>query len=268
MLSHYAVHTPIQSRADLEEKYRKKKDGLPPPEGPAYIPEGGARAKQHQDDAAYAGMVESVDHSVGRIMEKLSELRIDENTIVLFTSDNGGLSTRRSLSPTSNVPLRAGKGWVYEGGIREPLFIHWPGVTEPESICDTPVLSTDFFPTILEMAGLDLRPDLHPDGRSLSPLLKGVNGLGRDALCWHYPHYHGSGHLPAGAIRQGDFKLIEWFEDDRIELYNLVHDPGEREDLSRSMPDKADAMLATLRQWRQETGALMPTANPDWKGPS
>lgn len=265
MLSHYAVHTPIQSRPDLEEKYSQKLADSPPPAGPAYIQEGSAKSKQHQDDAAYAGMVESVDESVGRIMKKLAELGLGENTIIIFTSDNGGLSTRRGNSPTSNVPLRAGKGWVYEGGIREPLFISWPGVIEPGSVCDTPVISTDFFPTILEMTDIGLRPDLHRDGISLVPLLKAEHEIMRESLCWHFPHYHGSGHLPAGAIRLGDFKLIEWFEDDRTELYNLALDPGERQDLSDTLPEKGKELLEKLRQWRSETEAKMPTPNPDWK---
>ena len=240
---------------------------MPAPAGPDYIPEHESRSKQVQDNPAYAGMVQSVDESVGRILKKIDTLGLSENTIIFFMSDNGGLSTspKRWNAPTSVVPLRAGKGWLYEGGIREPMIIKWPGIVEPESASSEPVTSTDFYPTILEMAGLPLKPKQHADGLSLIPLLTDKKSLDRQAIFWHYPHYHGSGHKPAGAIRAGDYKLIEWFEDGSIELYNLKEDIGEKNNLAASMPEKMDELRKILHDWRKEVGAQMPSPNPDWK---
>ncbi|MFC1639379.1 sulfatase, partial [Gemmatimonadota bacterium] len=215
-LSHYAVHTPIQSKDELTEKYRDKTESLPDFDGPDFITEHDrAFVKQNQDHAAYAGMVQSVDESVGRVLETIERLGVADNTIVVFMSDNGGLSTIANSrnAPTAILPLRAGKGWLYEGGIREPLIVKWPGVVAAGNICSEPVISTDFFPTMLEMAGLDSRPGLHPDGLSLTPLLRQQGSLDRDAIYWHFPHYHGSGNRPSGAVRSGDYKLVEWFED-------------------------------------------------------
>jgi len=266
-LSHYAVHTPIQSKPELEEKYQVKLEGSPEIKGPDYLPERSSKTKQKQDDPVYAGMVESVDESVGRILQKLDELKLTENTVIIFMSDNGGLSTLPGdwKSPTSNLPLRAGKGWLYEGGIREPMIIKWPGVTEPASICREPVISMDFFPTMLEMAGLSLLPEQHVDGCSLVPLLRQTGGLKRNELFWHFPHYHGSGNIPSGAIRSGDYKLIEWFEDGSIELYNLKDDISEKHDLADSTPEKADELLKKLKLWRDKIGAKMPELNIEWK---
>ncbi|MBN2414854.1 sulfatase [bacterium] len=268
-LSHYAVHTPVQSKMDLMEKYRKKLGGMAPQEGAETVTEGPSRAKQKQDNPAYAGMVESVDESVGRIADKLEELGLTERTVIVFMSDNGGLSTVRGNwnPPTSNVLLRAGKGWLYEGGIREPMIVKWPGVTEPGSVCAEPVISTDFYPTLLEAAGLPLRPHQHEDGVSLVPLLKQRAGLKREALYWHYPHYHSSGMTPGGAMRAGDYKLIEWFETGEVELYNLKDDVSEKHDLAADMPAKAQELLGMLRSWRKETGAKMPAVNPAYTEP-
>ncbi|MFH1943500.1 MAG: sulfatase [bacterium] len=266
-LSHYAVHTPIQSKQELEDQYRKKLQKMPAPAGPDYIPEHESESKQFQDDPAYAGMVQSVDESVGRILKKIDTLGLSENTIIFFMSDNGGLSTlpRRRNAPTSVVPLRAGKGWLYEGGIREPMIVKWPDIVEPGSQSSEPVTSTDFYPTILEMAGLPLRPKQHADGLSLFPILIQKEPLDRQAIFWHYPHYHGSGHKPAGAIRAGDYKLIEWFEDNSVELYNLKENIGEKNNLAASVPEKADELRKMLHDWRKEVGAQMPLPNPDWK---
>ena len=266
-LSHYAVHTPIQSKPELEEKYQGKLEGSPETKGPDYLPERSSKTKQKQDDPVYAGMVQSVDESVGRIMQKLDELELSENTVIIFMSDNGGLSTLPGdwKSPTSNLPLRAGKGWLYEGGIREPMIIKWPGVTKPGSICREPVISMDFFPTMLEMAGLSLLPEQHVDGCSLGPLLRQTGGLKRNELFWHFPHYHGSGNIPSGAIRSGDYKLIEWFEDGSIELYNLKDDISEKHNLAASKPEKADELLKKLKLWRDKIGAKMPERNIEWK---
>jgi len=266
-LSHYAVHTPLQSKKELTEKYKKKAEQLPPANGPEFIPERESFTKQRQDNPVYAGMVQSTDESVGRVMQKLEELGLTDNTVVIFMSDNGGLSTlfRRKWAPTSNVPLRAGKGWLYEGGIREPMIVKWPGVVKPGTVCNEPVISTDFYPTMLEMAGLPLKPKQHQDGLSLVPLLKQQGSLNRKALYWHFPHYHGSGNRPSGAIRAGDYKLIEWFEDGEIELYNLKDDLSEKHNLARTMPQKANELKQMLHTWREKVGANMPRPNSEWK---
>jgi arylsulfatase A-like enzyme len=194
---------------------------------------------------------------VGRILAKLRELRIADRTVVLFTSDNGGL-----LRSTSNAPLRAGKGSAYEGGVRVPLIVSWPGVAKPGTSCDTPAISPDLFPTILDIAGIRERPK-GIDGVSLVPLLRKDGGLARDDLYWHYPHYHPGGATPYGAVRKGDLKLIEFFEDGRLELYNLREDIGEKKDLASEMPEKAKELQKLLARWRAEVGARMPTPNPD-----
>jgi len=262
-LSHYAVHTPLQAKPDLIRKYKAKAAQLPPRHGPEFVPEGGRMARQIQDHPVYAAMVESLDRSVGRIMATLQRLDLDERTIVIFTSDNGGLSTSEG-SPTSNVPLRAGKGWPYEGGIRVPLIVRWPGVTSPGAVCREPMISTDFFPTLLEMAGRAPLPERHLDGASLVPLLKG-GVRPRRPLFWHYPHYGNQGGTPGGALRLGDLKLIEWFEDDRVELFNLRDDPGETRNLAADRPETATALRQKLHDWRASVNARMPTPNPDDK---
>ncbi len=260
-LSHYAVHTPIQSKEELAEKYRDKAELLPDVEGPDFITEHDrAFVKQHQDHADYAGMVQSVDESVGRVLETIEQLGLADNTVVIFLSDNGGLTTlaNRRSAPTAVLPLRAGKGWLYEGGIREPLIVRWPGMVDAGSICVEPVLSTDFFPTMLEMARIGQRPNLHQDGVSLVPLLKQEGSLDREALYWHFPHYHGSGNRPSGAVRAGKFKLVEWFEDGQVELYNLREDIGESHDLSDEMPEMAAELSEMLRAWHRAVDARMP----------
>jgi len=252
-LPHYAVHTPIQGRADLVEKYRAKlKPGLT------------------HANPAYAAMVESLDAAVGRVLAKLEELQLADRTIVVFTADNGGLITNGT---TSNKPLRYGKASAYEGGIRVPLIVHWPGVTRPGSTSDTPVITMDLFPTLLEIA--DRAAPHEPsdtgvagrDGISLVPLLRQTGELHRDELFWHYPHhqhYQLGGATPYGAIRAGDFKLIEFFNDGHIELYNIREDIGEERDLAAAMPRKAEELRARLRAWRLEVGAQMPTPNPQY----
>jgi arylsulfatase A-like enzyme len=200
---------------------------------------------------------------VGRTLDKLAELKLDEKTVVVFTSDNGGLSTSEG-TPTSNLPLRMGKGWHYEGGVREPLLMKWPGVTRPGSVCRELMISTDYYPTFLEMAGLAARPQQHLDGVSLTSLLKGGVRAERP-LFWHYPHYSNQGGGPGGAVRMGDFKLIEWFEDMRVELFNVRDDPGEQNDLTSKLPDKVASLRLRLHAWRKEVGAQMMTPNPDYK---
>jgi len=263
-LSHHAVHLPLQAKKDLVEKYRAKAANLPAAKTPPFAPEGGNQAKQVQDHPVFAAMVESMDQSVGRVTRKLEELGIADNTIVIFTSDNGGTSTAEG-HPTSNVPLRAGKGWLYEGGIRVPMIIRWPGVVRPGSVCDQPATSTDFYPTMLEMAGVPPKPRQHIDGVSIVSLLKGGRSGGRKAIYWHYPHYSNQGGGPCGAVRAGDYKLIEHYEDNHLELYNLKKDVSEKTNLADRMHHKVVELHEMLREWRKETDAQMPTPNPDYK---
>jgi arylsulfatase A-like enzyme len=240
---HFCVHTPIQGRADLLEKYRA-------------VPRGDLRHK----NAVYAAMVESVDEAVGRLRRKLEELDLARRTIVIFTSDNGG-----RVPTTSNHPLRVGKGSAYEGGTRVPLIVHWPGVTRSASLCETPAIGADLYPTLLEMLSLNDVPGHRSDGVSLVPVLNQTGALERDAIFWHYPHhqhYQQGGAMPYGAIREGDFKLIEFYDDGRLELYNLRDDIGEQHNLGAQMPDKARRLLQRLAAWRKEVGAQMPTPNP------
>jgi arylsulfatase A-like enzyme len=249
-LSFYSVHTPLQGRADLIEKYRAKAAKLKKrpefgPEEQVWPTDSPRRVRIVQNHATYAAMVQSMDAAVGRVLE---------NTVVFLMSDNGGLSTSEG-SPTSNLPLRGGKGWLYEGGIREPFLVKWPGVTRPGTTCDMPVVSTDFYPTILEIAGLPARPEQHLDGVSLVPLLKGSGTLGRDALFWHYPHYSNQGGFPGAAIRLGHYKLIERFEDGRLHLYDLDSDLGERNDLAGQMPERVRQMRDRLHAWYREVDA-------------
>jgi arylsulfatase A-like enzyme len=208
-------------------------------------------------------MLEQLDSAIGRILATLDRLHLDGRTIVIFTSDNGGLATAEG-HPTSNLPLRGGKGWPYEGGVREPLIVRWPGVTKAGSVCETPIISTDYYPTMLQMAGLPLRPEQHLDGVSLVRLLNGEK-LAERTFFWHYPHYGNQGGSPAGAIRRGNYKLIEWYEDMRVELYNLKDDPGEHEDLSAKKADQTETLRLALHAWRDQVKAVMPTPNPNFK---
>jgi len=272
-LSHYAVHQPIQSKKEFASKYERKAYRSGPSARPRFVEQNEMVTRQVQDYPPYAGMVESVDESIGRVIEKLRKLGIEQDTVVVFFSDNGGLSVQigsasnprhaANLVPTCNLPLRAGKGWLYEGGIREPLIIRWPGVTRPGSVCDVPVTSTDFYPTILEMARMPAQDAQCSDGISLLPLLTGAKSLTRDAIYWHYPHYHPSGHRPSGAVRAGDYKLIEFYEDGRIELYSVAEDLSEEHDLSSEMPEKAVRLQTMLHRWLKSVEAQMPQRNPD-----
>jgi arylsulfatase A-like enzyme len=198
------------------------------------------------------------------VLAKLEELGRAEETLVLFTSDNGGLSTSEG-HPTSNLPLRAGKGWIYEGGLRVPLIARWNGVTTPGSVSDVAVISNDLYPTVLEACGLPLRPEQHVDGASLLPPLRGGQGPVHDALFWHYPHYGNQGGRPSGAVQVGEWKLVEWFEDGSVELYDLASDIGERRDLASAEPERAAELLARLRKWRDEVDANMPLPNPEFE---
>jgi arylsulfatase A-like enzyme len=263
-MSFYSVHTPLQAKQELVAKYKAKAEKNPIGT-PTFLPEHDKKARQVQDHPVYSGMIESMDTNVGRILSKLEELGLDDNTIIIFTSDNGGLATAEGW-PTSNLPLRAGKGWLYEGGTRVAYMIRWPGHTRPGSTCDVPVISNDFYPTLLEMARLAARPKQHMDGVSLVPLLKESGKFPDRPLFWHYPHYSNQGGRPSASIRQGDFVLIENYEDNSLELYNLKDDLGQKVNLAKKMPDQAALMLKRLHNWQQEVDALMPTPNPEWKG--
>ena len=217
-----------------------------------------------QSDPVYAGMIESLDESVGRILDYLDEHGIADDTLIFFTSDNGGLATSEG-SPTCNAPLAEGKGWMYEGGTREPLMVRWPGHIEAGSTCSVPVTSPDFYPTLLEMAGLDPIPQQHCDGVSIAPLLHGKSSLERDAIFWHYPHYGNQGGKPGSSVRCGDYKLIEFFEEGQVELYNLREDIGEDRDLSQSEPETRTRLHALLVDWRRSVEAKIPQPNPQWQ---
>ncbi|MCA9062962.1 MAG: sulfatase [Planctomycetaceae bacterium] len=257
-LSFYSVHTPLMARPDLEAKYKAKKKALGLEA--RWGQEGERQVRLVQEHAVYAGMVEAMDAAVGKVLDALDRLQLTENTIVVFMSDNGGLSTSEG-HPTSNLPLRAGKGWMYEGGIREPMIVRFPPVTAAGTVCDQPVVSTDFYPTILELAGLPLQEQQHVDGRSFASQLRGQS-RDRDAMFWHYPHYGNQGGSPSGCVREGDWKLIEFYEDGRFELYNLAQDIGETNNLAADEPARVKRMGKMLAEWRKETNAKMPSRNP------
>ena len=268
VLSHYAVHTPLEGPAALVESYREKAGRLPPAPDGGVRPEGPkAFTKTRQDHPVYAAMVQRTDASVGLVIEAIDALGLAGRTIVVFASDNGGLSTleQRAGMPTSNAPLRAGKGWMYEGGIRVPFIVRWPGRLAPRDVA-TPAMMTDVYPTLLGLAGLPLRPAQHRDGIDLGPVLAGRTGASRDALFWDFPHYHGSGHTPSRAVRVGDLKLIHWFDDDRVELYDLAADPYEQRDLASARPADVARLRARLQEWQEAVGARVPTRNAEWKG--
>ena len=241
-MAHYAVHTPIQAKKNLTDKYRDK---------PRY----------GQKNPAYAAMIESVDDAVGAICSTLNELDLAKNTVVIFTSDNGGLS-----NVTNNAPLRSGKGYPYEGGIRVPVIIRWPGVIEPGSVSREPVTSVDYFPTICEAAGVQLPKGRAIDGLSLVKHLKtsGEKQLSRQAIFWHFPHYRG-GIVPYSIIRDSDWKLIKRYEGKTFELFNLKTDLSEKNDLSGEMQAKVKELDAELSRWLRATGAKMPKPNPAYQ---
>lgn len=308
-LSHFAVHDPIDGRPDLVEKYEKRRAQLPPSDKVPFILEGNpddidplsrteldqlinkpgyeehkvlpnrtVKIKQIQDNPEFAGMVESVDESLGRVLAKLKELDLDDNTIVIFFSDNGGMAASNLGNPervipdslldraysTSNLPLRGAKGWLYEGGIREPMIVKWPSHTIAGSVCDEPVTSTDFYPTILDMLGLPIPEEMELDGVSIKSLLEGKD-MKRGAIYWHFPHYSNHGmQSPGGAIRLGDYKLLEYYENNTVQLFNLKNDIGEQHDLVNSEPEKVKELKDMLHQWRKDINAQMMPPNPDY----
>ena len=298
-LEHFSVHDPIQGRKDLVQKYQKKLATTPRQEGPDYIletnPDGPAISedklkalkegdnsttnqservwwvKQKQDNVEFAGMVEATDESLGRIRAKLKELGLEKNTIVIFTSDNGGMAasnqyrginhpreTLNSRFASSNLPLRGAKGWNYEGGIRVPLVVHWPGKTQANTTSQAIVTGTDFYPTLLEMLDLPALPNQHKDGRSFVPALK-AEDYERGPIYWHFPHYSNHGYQsPGGAIRSGQYKLLEYFENGTVQLFDLENDISERNDLSESQPEITQRLKKKLHDWRNEVDANMP----------
>ncbi len=248
-LPHYAVHTPIMAKKNVIAKYQAK---------PAV---GG------HSNPVYAGLVESVDDSVGAIRAKLEALGLAKDTLFVFTSDNGGLNKQVNAQgwkngPTDNSPSRLGKGSSFEGGVHIPLIVSWPGQIKPGTLCDTPVISCDHYPTLLEATGVPVKAGHEPDGESLLPLLTQSGCLKRDAIYWHYPHYHPGSATPYSAIREGDWKLIEFFEDNHVELYNLKRDLGEADNVAAENTEKASALREKLHAWQKSVGAQLPTRNP------
>ncbi len=245
-LCHYAVHAPLQGKPELIEQAGER-------------PAAGG-----QGNAVYAAMLRSVDESVGRIVTRLEELHLGGRTLIVFTSDNGGAVHFGRPPATSNSPLRLGKGYAYEGGLRVPLIIKAPGMTRAGSVCETPVVTMDFFPTLLEFAGVE-QPDGWPalDGVSLAPLLRGGAELPRHELFWHYPHYWNGGAVsPYSVVRMGDWKLIRFYESEREELYDLKADLSESHDLASAVPEKRRELDARLDSWLMEIGAQMPVPRP------
>ncbi|MBL8813074.1 MAG: sulfatase [Planctomycetaceae bacterium] len=238
----HAVHAPYNPKPDLLKKYQQKMDS----------------SGDRRDNAECAATVEAVDQNVGRILQKLKDLKIDQNTMIIFTSDNGGTNQY-------TAPLKGSKGQLYEGGIRIPLVVHWAGLKNPGRKCSVPVSSVDWFPTLVELTGAPTPSKQIQDGISLMPLIEGGDSLKRDRLFWHFPSYVGKS-APSSAVRVGDYKLIEFFEDGgTTELYNLADDPNEENNLARSEPAKAKELYAILQDWQKETGAAIPDkANPNY----
>lgn len=246
-MSEYSVHLPLEAKQAMIEKYRRKNGGKDEP------------------DPVYAAMIESTDIALGSLRAVLERAGVADSTIILLTSDNGGVGFQgRNLHRIAdNGPLRAGKGFLYEGGIREPFLVHWPGVTRPGTECDVPVTGLDFMPTLLRMAGAGPVPEPY-DGFDIAGLLRSDAAPQRDALYWHYPHYSDQGGTPSGAIREGAWKLIEFFEDNHLELYNLELDPGEQYNFASSFAGKAYDLRRKLAAWREQMNAAMPRPNPHY----
>jgi len=241
-LWHYTVHSPLMGKRELVDKYSR-------------IP--GANG---QSNAVYAAMIQSMDESVGRILDKLEELHLADQTIVVFTSDNGGAVHFGEPPATSNLPLRSGKGYAYEGGLRVPLLVKAPGATRPGTVCNTPVISHDFFPTLMELVGgPKTKTGTAVDGLSFVPLLRGARSLSRNELFWHYPHYWNGGYVsPYSVARVGDWKLIRFYEYDREELYNLKDDPSEQRDLAATQSSQRNRLSKQLDGWLKRVHAQMP----------
>lgn len=243
-LPHHAVHTPLMGKKDVVAKYQDK-----------------SKSGHGQGKPVYAALVESVDDSVGRLRAKLEELNLWQETVFIFTSDNGGLALGQT---TTNLGMRAGKGSAYEGGVRIPLLIHAPGVAKSAAACATPVISPDLLPTLLDVCEVKAQKSANLDGESLAPLLRAEGNLKREAIFWHYPHYHPGGATPYSAVRRGDWKLLHFYEDDRMELYHLAADPEEKQDLSGKELARVKELRSLLDQWLIDTAAQAPVPNPHW----
>ena len=269
--SHYAVHTPIQAKpedlARFEEKSRRMKlDQLDPYVEGENFPCWHKRSERVmrrlvQSDVPYAAMIWNLDQNVGRLVQALKDCGEYENTIIVFTSDNGGLSTAEG-SPTCNAPLSEGKGWGYEGGVRVPLIMAGPGIRS-HLLCDTPTTTPDWYPTFLELAGLKPHPEQHMDGVNIAPLLRG-EPMPERPLFWHYPHYGNQGGEPVAAVRCGNYKLLKFFEDNHTELYDLSQDIGESFDLTAEKPALSKKLEQLLEDWIAQVGGLVPEPNPNW----
>lgn len=259
-VSHYAIHEPLQAKEEHVKRFRDKLKRMKYV-GPEFIVEGTGTTKMHQDNPVYAAMIYSMDESLGRITQTLKKLGELDNTIIIFFSDNGGLSNRgfrpRHVA-TSNYPLRAGKGHLYEGGVREPMIVKWPGVTKAGTVSEATVTGTDFFPTILEMAKLPLKPKAHLDGESFAWALTGHKVPKKErAIFWHSPisRPHATGDENCSAIRRGAYKLIEWYDDKRIELYDLENDISERNNIAGENPELVKELSVELEDWKKEVNA-------------
>lgn len=308
--SHYAVHDPIDGRPDLVKKYQEKLskmikkteepfilEGNPDSKQPVSIEEAKrmlgdeafrgysqlpsqmVKIKQFQDNVHFAAMVESMDESFGRVIDKLKALGLEDNTIVIFFSDNGGMAAANFGNPqrvvtseqldraysTANLPLRGAKGWLYEGGIRVPMIVKWPDGNLKETECNVPVVSVDFYPTIMEMLGFKVPLAQKVDGTSIVPLLQGKRKINRDAIYWHFPHYSNHGmQSPGGAVRCGDYKLIEYYENNSVQLFDLKEDLGEQNDISASNPKMTNKLRKKLHRWRTSINARMMESNPGY----
>jgi len=265
-LNFYTVHTPIQANKQYVDKFEQKLSTLEVQE-PRTRPEGQGITNLVQDDPAYASMVYALDVNIGRLIDKLKERGLYDHTTLVFTSDNGGLATLargRRRAPTAVVPLRGGKGWLYEGGIRVPLLIKPAGYSGEGRKIDEPVVGHDFYPTILAQAGIAPEAGVALDGVDLSPLLAGEDQLERNELYWHYPHYHGSAWTPGAALLQDDWKLIEFYETNTVELYNLSEEMAEQNDLSLKYPEKVSYLRQRLRAWQDSIGAGQVRSNPNF----
>ena len=258
-LSFYAVHGPVQTTQEKWSYFRDKAEKMGIAES-GFMVDRTLPVRQVQDNPVYAGLVQQMDDAIGVVLKALKDAGIEDNTLVIFTSDNGGVTSGDNYS-TSLLPLRGGKGRQWEGGLRVPFIVKGPGVREKGVTNDTPVIGTDIYPTILDFAGIDLVPEQHMDGVSIMPLLKGEKIQDRE-LYWHYPHYGNQGGEPSSVIRDGDWKLIYYYEDSRYELYNLARDLGETTPLNATYPEKVEELAAKLDKWLEEVGARIPEPDP------
>ncbi|MDO5977448.1 sulfatase [Flavivirga spongiicola] len=268
MLSYYSVHTPIQPSKRNIEKFNDKLKRMGG-EKVEIIDEGIAQTTINQRNPAYASMVYALDENIGKLIKALKDKGIYDNTTVIFTSDNGGLSTLNKNSnwvgPTSTLPLRGGKGWLYEGGIRVPLLVKPAKHNDKQRIVDAPVIGHDFYPTILSQAKIQKPKDYVLDGYDISKLFNKNTELDRKEIFWHYPHYHGSGWAPGAAIRQGHWKLIEFYETNSVELYDLSKDISEKNELSSQYPEKVKSLRDKLHHLQKSMNAKAATLNPKYK---